>query len=150
MSNESSKEEKKRLAEEDRARRMMGVIPQHPQFFLDAGKRVETAWAWIPRLRAIIIGSSAVATLCLLGCLVSVFSRPDPMVFLSFPDGSIACGPRLNQQGQLIERTRDEQAVCDRLVPPLGIDMRAGNPTPPAPAATAASAPSASPSGSQE
>ena len=129
MSTESkiTKEEKKRQAEKDRERRMVGVIPLQPQFFLDAGKRVRTAWVWIPRLRMIVMASSAISVVALLGCLIAVYSRPEPMVFLSFPDGSIACGPRLDGQGRLVQRSREDQAVCDRIRPPVGIDMSAAN-----------------------
>lgn len=121
MANED-KEKKKAEAAADRERRMAGVIPRAANFTLDAGRRVETAWAWIPRLKWIIVSAFVVSALCFVGVVYSVYSRPAPMVFLSLPDGTIACGPTSDATGKVVPRSRGHQALCDRLRPPTGFE----------------------------
>lgn len=122
MASAEEKAEKKELAEKERELRLAGVVPRQSNFNLDAGKRVYTAWAWIPRLKWVIVVSSAVSILSLLGVLYSVYSRPLPRVFLSLPDGTIACGPLSDSKGRPLKRSRDYQAMCDRLLPPVGLE----------------------------
>ncbi len=140
MANED-KEKKKADAAVDRERRLAGVIPRAPNFTLDAGRRVETAWAWIPRLKWIIVSAFVVSALCFLGVVYAVYSRPAPMVFLSLPDGTIACGPTSDATGKVIPRSRSHQALCDRLRPPTGFENTTTDAIQPQPAAAPAGTP---------
>lgn len=128
MASAQEKAEKKELAEKERELRLAGVVPRQSNFNLDAGKRVYTAWAWIPRLKWIIVASSAVSIFCLLGVFYTVYSRPLPRIFLSLPDGTIACGPLSDKQGRPVKRSRDYQALCDRLLPPVGLESAMESP----------------------
>jgi len=126
MASAEEKEAKKKLDERSKELRVVGVVPQPYGFNLDAGRRVDTAWAWIPRLKAVILFSFAVCILSMVVCVYSVYSRPSPKLFLSLPDGTIACGPLSNAQGQPLRRDRAYQALCDRIVPPPGFDSKEG------------------------
>lgn len=123
MATAEEKKAKKELDEKSKEMRMAGVVPHYTNFHLDAGRRVDTAWTWIPRLKVVILGSFAVSMLCMAICVYSVYARPSPMLFLSLPDGTIACSPLLNQKAQPLKRGRDYQQLCDRLVPPPGFDV---------------------------
>jgi hypothetical protein len=125
MASANDKQTKKELDAKNREMRLAGVVPKVVNFNLDAGKRVDTAWTWIPRLKNVILISFSVSILCMLGCVYSVYSRPSAMLFLSLPDGTIACSPLLDQKGKPLKRGRDYQAMCDRLVPPPGFEMKA-------------------------
>lgn len=114
------KEAQKEEARKSRDLRDAGRVPRWRNFHLDAGRRVRTAWAWIPRLRWITLLASLVAIAACLASIAAVYSRPGAMVFLSLADGTIACAPLSTPQGQPIARPRSQQAVCDRLVPPVG------------------------------
>lgn len=122
MASAEEKAKKKEQAAADRELRMAGVVPKQPNFHLDSGRRVYTAWAWIPRLKWFIVFCSAVSILSLLSVLYTVYSRPLPRVFLSLPDGTIACGPISDAKRNPVKRSRDYQALCDRLRPPVGLE----------------------------
>lgn len=132
MASAKEKTNKKEQAAADRELRMAGVVPKQPNFHLDAGRRVYTAWAWIPRLKWFIVSCSAVSVLSLLSVLYAVYSRPLPRVFLSLPDGTIACGPISDAKGNLVKRNRDYQALCNRLRPPVGLESAVAAPPSPA------------------
>ena len=144
MASAEEKAKKKEQAAADRELRMAGVIPKQPSFHLDSGRRVYTAWAWIPRLKWFIVFCSAVSILSLLSVLYTVYSRPLPRVFLSLPDGTIACGPLSDAKGNPVKRSRDYQALCDRLRPPVGLESAvAAPPSPEETPAVVESAPAA-------
>lgn len=131
MASAEEKAKKKEQAAADRELRMAGVVPKYPNFHLDSGRRVYTAWAWIPRLKWFIVFCSAVSILSLLAVLYTVYTRPLPRVFLSLPDGTIACGPLSDVKGNPIKRSRDYQALCDRLRPPVGLESPVAAPPSP-------------------
>lgn len=124
MASAEDKKAKKALDEQSREMRMAGVVPHYLNFNLDAGRRVDTAWTWIPRLKLVVVACFAVSILSMVVCVYSVYSRPSPMLFLSLPDGTIACSPLLNNKAQPLQRSKDYQRLCDRLVPPPGFDVK--------------------------
>lgn len=126
MATPEEKALKKEKEAAEKELRMAGVVPVRRNFHLDAGRRVLTAWAWIPRLKWITAVASMVSVGAFLGVVFSVFSRPPAMAFLSFPDGTIACTPLSDAQGNPFSRKRSQQALCDRLRPPLGADVEKG------------------------
>lgn len=113
-------EDAKAKARKSREIRDAARVARWRNFHLDAGRRTRTAWAWIPRLRLVVMASSLVAVAACLASLAAVYSRPHAMVFLSLDDGTIACAPLSDARGQPVRRPRAQQAVCDRLVPPVG------------------------------
>ncbi len=126
MASAEEKKAQKELDAKSREMRLAGVVPKQGNFHLDAGRRVDTAWTWIPRLKKVVVFCSAVSILSMAFCVYSVYSRPSPMLFLSLPDGTIACSPLLNNKGQVLNRSREYQRLCDRLVPPPAFDSGQG------------------------
>lgn len=122
MASSEEKNRKKLEAEKERELREAGNVPHWSNFHLDSGRRVRTAWAWIPRLRLVILGSLGLSVFMLVATLLAVYSRPQAMLFLALPDGSIACAPMSTPTGAPLRRPPEQQAVCDRLVPPVGFD----------------------------
>lgn len=122
MASSEEKNRKKQEAEKDRELREAGKVPHWSNFHLDSGRRVRTAWAWIPRLRMIILVCFVLSMILMVASMVSVYSRPQAMLFLALPDGRIACAPMSTPTGDPLRRSSEQKAVCDRLVPPVGFD----------------------------
>lgn len=122
MASAEEKKRKKEEAEKEQELRNAGRVPRMVNFHLDAGRHVRTAWAWIPRLRLLILASFAFSMIMMIASVVSVYSRPQAMLFLALPNGSIACAPMSSPTGQPLRRPPEQQAVCDRLVPPVGFE----------------------------
>lgn len=121
MASAEEKQNKKEEAEASKKLREAGRVPRMRNFHLDAGRRTRLAWAWIPRLRLVILLSCAVSILGTVAALMSVYNRPAAMVFMAMPDGTIACAPTSTPAGERLRRTPSQQAVCDRLAPPVGL-----------------------------
>lgn len=122
-SSEKAPKKSKEELEQEKSIRLAGVVPVLPNFQLDSARRVRLAWQWIPRLRLLILVAFAVSAIAMLASLWSVYTRPAPMMFLSLPDGTIACATLSDRTGKNLVRSAQYQAVCDRLVPPLGFEV---------------------------
>ena len=122
MADAQDKQVQKEAKERATQAREAGEIPSHRNFVLQSGPGFRTAWAWAPRLRWIVVASATVSMVALLASLIAVYQRSSPMVFLSLPDGSIACGPSSDAKGRRIAHNAEHQRLCDRLVPPAGLE----------------------------
>ena len=123
MASAEEKQKKKEEAEAARDLRNAGNVPRWQNFHLDAGRRVRLAWAWIPRLRLMVLLSCAVSILATVAAVAAVYSRPSAMIFMVMPDGTIACAPVSAPDGRPVRRQAAQQALCDRLAPPVGLTL---------------------------
>lgn len=70
-----------------------GRVKRQNQFWADASQSRELAYRFIPLLSRFITVMGAVAVLAMAVSLVSLWLRPDPLVLLSYPDGTNRCTP---------------------------------------------------------
>lgn len=82
-----------------------------------ASRRWRSAHRYIPLTASWIMACCAIAVLATVVSLFSVISRPTPMLFLSYPDGTIRCAPAALDPatGRPLPRTSQEAAVCRQL-----------------------------------
>lgn len=97
--------------------RKIGVVPRE----MDPAQRADLYWRsahrFIPKVVLWIKVCCGVALLGALACLFVVFSRPRPMLLVSFPDGTTLCSmPPLDPDtGAIIPRPSAEDAACKSL-----------------------------------
>lgn len=125
MASAEEKQKNKEEAQKAKELREAGRVPRWRNFHLDSGRRVRTAWAWIPRLRLVVLASFAVSIVASIAAVMAVYNRPPAMIFMAMPDGSIACAPISTPAGEPLRRRPDQRAVCERLAPPVGLDVEA-------------------------
>jgi hypothetical protein len=91
-----------------------GRIRRVNAFWIDANQSLELAQRFIPWLSRFIMTMSAIAVISLLISLFSLWLRPDPLVLLSFPDGTNHCAPAsLNPAtGALRKRPDSQTQTC--------------------------------------
>lgn len=82
-----------------------------------ASRRWRAAHRFIPISASWIMVCCGIAVAAALMSLFSVLSRPAPMLFLSYPDGTIRCAPAAldPETGRPMARSASEMAVCRQL-----------------------------------
>jgi len=87
----------------------------HPLRFM--GQRWINARRVCPKLMYWIMGCFSITFLSLLISMYSILSRPDPLLFVSFPDGSVVCsGFTINPRThQINPRPVEQQQLCHHL-----------------------------------
>lgn len=99
------------------ALRKIGIIERQLSPVQRAGKYWRGAYHMMPRVGWWINISCAIALLGALACLVIVFTRPRPVLLVSFPDGTTVCSlPPLDPStGRPVPRPDEEELLCRRL-----------------------------------
>lgn len=94
-----------------------GRVRKVNEFFMDASQTLELAQRLIPWLSRFTMIMSAVAIAAMVVSLGSLWVRPDPLVLLSFPDGTTHCTPpSLNPvTGAVQKRKAAQLATCAEL-----------------------------------
>lgn len=98
-------------------RRMAGIVPFRTNFELSSAKKLRLAWFWIPWLGKLIILFSTISIVFTVLSLVSFYSRPQAVAYVSFYDGHIECAPSKDAKGNPRKRSNSEAKVCMRLKP---------------------------------
>ena len=70
-----------------------GRVARENHFWLDANQSRELAQRLIPLLGRYIVIMFALSGLAMVISVVSLWRRPDPLVLLSYPDGTARCTP---------------------------------------------------------
>lgn len=70
-----------------------GRVARVNNFWVDANQSRELAQRLVPLLGRYILVMFAVSALAMVVSVVSLWSRPDPLVLLSYPDGTNRCAP---------------------------------------------------------
>jgi hypothetical protein len=76
-----------------KADRFPGRVRRVNDFWRDASQSRELAVRMIPLLSRYILVMAGIAVFAMFVSLVSLWTRPDPLVLLSFPDGTTRCTP---------------------------------------------------------
>ena len=99
------------------ALRKIGIVPRDFSSVERAGSYWRSTHRWIPIVSLWIKMSCLVALLGALACLVIVFTRPRPVLLVSFPDGLTLCSmPPLDPKtSRAIPRPSDEAELCAQL-----------------------------------
>lgn len=70
-----------------------GRVRRVNQFWVDANQSRELGHRFIPLLGRYVLAMFIVSTLAMVVSAISLWSRPDPLVLLSYPDGTNRCTP---------------------------------------------------------
>lgn len=97
--------------------RKVGVVSLDYSSIERAGFYWRSSHRWLPWLALWIKGACTVALIGALACLIIVFSRPRPVLLVSYPDGLTLCSmPPLDQKtGTPIVRPSAEAVLCNSL-----------------------------------
>lgn len=97
--------------------RKMGIVSLDYSSIERSGFYWRSSHRWLPWLTLWIKATCAIALVGALACLLIVFSRPRPVLLVSYPDGLTLCSmPPLDQKtGRPIPRPSDEGALCSSL-----------------------------------
>lgn len=97
--------------------RKVGIVHNDYSSVERAGNYWRSSYRWIPLVSIWIKISCTVALLGALACLVIVFTRPRPVLLVSFPDGLTLCSmPPLDPKtGRAIPRPSGEAELCAQL-----------------------------------
>jgi hypothetical protein len=97
--------------------RRIGIVSRDYSSVERAGNYWRSTHRWIPLVSLWIKLCCTVALLGALACLVIVFTRPRPVLLVSFPDGMTLCSmPPLNPKtARVIPRPSAEQELCSQL-----------------------------------
>lgn len=97
--------------------RKIGIVERDFTPAQRAGLYWRSAHRFLPLLNLWVKACCAVAFLAALACLVIVFTRPRPILLVSFPDGTTVCSlPPLDPKtGKIIPRPSSEAQLCRML-----------------------------------
>lgn len=98
--------------------RKIGIVQRELGPVSRAGRYWRGAYYMLPKFNLWIKLSCIVALLGALACLVVVFTRPRPILLVSFPDGTTLCSlPPLDPStGRVLPRPSQEEELCAMLV----------------------------------
>lgn len=100
-----------------KADRFPGRVRRTNLFWVDASQGRELAARMIPMLSRYITAMAGVAVLSMVVSLISLWARPDPLVLLSFPDGTTRCTPPpvSPRTGKAYARPKAQVIMCNDL-----------------------------------
>lgn len=95
----------------------LGKIPIEINFLTKAGQRWQNAQRFIPFFYRSIQVFCTVIILSMIVMVGSIFLRPNPLLLVSFPDGSVRCaGENINMNKHILkQRSNNQLEICQEL-----------------------------------